>query len=74
MRVFLVAAIAAGLTVPAVAQPLPKEHYERQERLKKKQKDEADRAYQSSVNKMPDKPYDPWRNVRGSEQGKEKKQ
>jgi hypothetical protein len=75
MRAFLIAAIAAGLAVPAFAQDqkqLREMQQKRQEMLAKKKKEETERAYQSSVSKMPDKPYDPWRNIR-SEPTKDKK-
>ena len=75
MRAFLIAAIVVGLAVPAMAQSqgeLREMKQKRDDAVAKKKKDETERAYQSSVSKMPDKPYDPWRNIR-SEPAKDKK-
>jgi hypothetical protein len=67
MRILLAMLIAVLLTSAAEAQRTRNKQRAdstvQSEAQKKKQRD-ADKAYKSSLEKMPDKKYDPWAKVR----------
>ena len=69
MRTLVIAALIASLASPALAQmgggggkkgPPPQS---KKEEPAKKPVDE--KAYKSAIQRLPDKPYDAWKNVRG---------
>jgi hypothetical protein len=80
MRAILAAFIFAFLAIPALAQPsarqqgeLPGQQRTKDQRdaqrpvhpeLKAKRAREEERAAKSALERLPDKPFDPWRNVR----------
>jgi len=67
MRIVLAILMTALLMLTAEAQSMRKKQRSnapvQTEEQKKKQRD-ADKAYKSSLEKMPDKKYDPWAKVR----------
>lgn len=71
MRTFLVALAIALLVVPAYAQGGKFGGKRRNaasdpqaEALRKKRGDASDKAYKSALDKIPNKPFDPWGNMR----------
>jgi|SoiMethySBSTD1v2_1073268.scaffolds.fasta_scaffold05572_12 hypothetical protein len=68
MRLVLALVMAALLTAMADAQtPIPKRLQSNtppETELQKKQKRDAEKAYKSTIQGMPDKKYDPWAKVR----------
>ena len=70
MRTFLVALAIVLLTVPAYAQGKSggkRRHVTsdpQSEGLRKKRAAESEKAYKSALDKIPNKPYDPWQNMR----------
>jgi len=71
MRALLIASFVALLVLPAQAQGVkgvPRSHsaQERQTAIEKhKQAVEAEKSHKATIEKMPDKPFDPWRSSRG---------
>ena len=67
MRIVLAILMTALLMLTAEAQSMRKKQRSnapvQTEEQKKKQRD-ADKAYKSTIEKMPDKKYDPWAKVR----------
>jgi hypothetical protein len=65
MRTFLLAVTITLLTVPAYSQGTSggkRHHGEQKTEAQKKKPD--DKAYNSALRSLPDRPYDPWREVR----------
>ncbi len=74
MRIFLAAVMIAALTAPTFAQDTTgggkrrhagghNPNAQTQEQKKKKAEDQ-ERAAKAAIEKLPDQPFDPWRNVR----------
>ena len=81
MRIFLAGAVIALLIVPVYAQgpglgaanqPGQGDPHAAEQALKKKRFEEAEKAYtsRSQLDKLPDKKFDPWQNIRGNPQPK----
>ena len=70
MRAFLVAMMMLMLTVPASAQGMPGgggagKHHQSENKADAEKKPKVDEnGYKSSLSKMPDGKYDPWRTMR----------
>jgi|RhiMetdeSRZDD1v2_1073273.scaffolds.fasta_scaffold863437_1 hypothetical protein len=71
MRTFLVALAVLLMVVPAYAQGGKSGGKRRNatsdpqaEGLKKKRTDASEKAYKSALDKIPNKPFDPWGNMR----------
>jgi hypothetical protein len=70
MRAFVVALAIALISVPAHAQGFSKGPGHKKQstsqltEAQKKERAEAEKAYKKAINSLPDKPYDPWQNVR----------
>lgn len=72
MRAFLVVMIIALLTASAYAEGMSggKRRHGPEQRTEQKKNKVDEKAYQSTLDKLPDKPYDPWQNVREKPQSK----
>jgi hypothetical protein len=72
MRTFIAAVIIALLTVPSFAQGMPgsKGHHGRAQSTEQPKKKADDKAYKSALDRLPDKKFDPWQNVRETPQPK----
>jgi hypothetical protein len=66
MRSFMVAMIIVALAVPASAQGMSggKKHRANPEKSEQRKPKVDEKAYQSALDKMPDKKFDPWQTVR----------
>jgi hypothetical protein len=67
MRKFIVVMIILGLAVPAAAQGMSggKRHRGNPEKSAQQKPKADEKAYQSALDKVPDKKFDPWQTVRG---------
>ena len=77
MRSFIAAVIVALLTVSSYAQgmggqgmPGGKGHHGRPQNTEQPKKKADDKAYKSALDRLPDKKFDPWQNVRETPQPK----
>jgi hypothetical protein len=71
MRSFIAAVIIALLTVPSYAQGMSKGQHGRPQNAEQQPKKKADdKAYKSALDRLPDKKFDPWQNVRETPQPK----
>ena len=66
MRTFIAAVIIALLTVPSYAQGMSggKGRHGRAQNAEQPKKKSDDKAYKSALDRLPDKKFDPWQNVR----------
>ena len=67
MRTFLVALLIALLTVPASAQKMRGKQRNagtQQSEEQKRKNAAAEKAYKSSLDKIPEQKYDPWKTTR----------
>jgi len=67
MRIVLTILMTALLTLTAEAQSMRKKQRSNapvQSEVQKKKQRDADKAYKSTLEKMPNKKYDPWAKVR----------
>lgn len=66
MRVFVVAATIALLTVPACAQGMSggRGHHKTDQKSEEQKKKPDDKAYTSALGRIPDRKYDAWQGVR----------
>ena len=72
MRTFIAAVIIASLTVPSFAQGMSgsKSRNGRAQNAEQPKKKSDDKAYKSALDRLPDKKFDPWQNVRETPQPK----
>ena len=76
MKSILVAAIIAGMTVPACAQgmgggmPGGRGHHGLKQKSEQPKRKIDEKAYKSALDKLPDKKFDPWQGVREQPQAK----
>ena len=83
MRAFIAAMIIASLVVPSYAQGMGgqgpsggqgisggKGHHGHGQNSEQPKKKSDDKAYKSALDRLPDKKFDPWQNVRETPQSK----
>ena len=72
MRIFIAAVIIVSLTVPSFAQGMSgsKGRHGRAQNAEQPKKKSDDKAYKSALDRLPDKKFDPWQNVRETPQPK----
>jgi hypothetical protein len=67
MRTLLLAVAIALLTAPSYAQGMSSGRSKKEQPAEEKKTKPDDKGYNSAIGRMPDKKYDPWQSLRGSE-------